>query len=180
MRSPLLVLPDWAAVKGKRKAHIQRVAALLDTWAGVMRVSRAERRRWLRAAALHDALKDAPVDVLRELAAPHLGPPGLWHGPAAARQAELAGETDTGVLSAVRYHSVGHASWDRVGRMLYLADYLEPGRRFGGDRRATRVRRVPRDPDGVLQEVACERIARGLADGWPLLPETVGFWNDLV
>lgn len=172
-------LPAWAQVTAGRRAHIRRVTALLEAWADALGVAPGERARWRRAAALHDALKDAPPETIARLAAPRLGPPSLWHGPAAARRAERDGERDPGVLDAIRYHSVGYAGWDRVGRMLYLADYLEPGRRFEPDARRGWVTRVPEAPDAVLREVACARIAHGLRRGWPLLPETVAFWNAL-
>lgn len=145
-----------------------------------MGVSSRERRRWLRAAWLHDALKDAPTRAVRVLAGAAWGAPSLWHGPAAAARAARAGERDRGVLDAVRYHSVGYARWDSVGRMLYLADYLDPGRRHHDRRLARLAARVPADPDGMLRLVAAERIARGIADGWPLLPETVAFWNQIL
>ena len=173
-------LPPWAVVTAKRRQHIERVARLLAEWGGVMGVSAREQRRWLRAAWMHDALKDAPRGVQRKLAAPFDGPPPLWHGPAAARRAELDGERDRGVLDAVRYHSLGFAGWDRVGRMLYLADFLEDGRRHRDSARAAQADRVPEDPDGVLRDVARDRIAHGIRKGWPLFPETVAFWNALA
>jgi HD superfamily phosphohydrolase YqeK len=156
------------------------VAALLDDWARALGIPREERERWMRAAVFHDALKDAPAADIERLAEPHLGPPAIWHGPAAARRAEEDGERDAGVLAAVRYHSVGYARWDAVGRMLYLADYLDPGRGFDSDQRREWLVRVPADPAAVLREVARARITRGLAKGWPLLAETVAFWNALA
>lgn len=176
----LVELPEWAQVTARRRGHIGRVAALLAEWAGALGVGAGERARWLRAAALHDALKDAPAERIAALARPRLGPPGLWHGPAAAVRAEQDGEDDHGVLDAVRYHSVGYAGWDRVGRMLYLADFLEPGRRFARNARGAWLARVPEDPDGALREVACARIVGGLRRGWQLLDETVAFWNALT
>jgi len=98
----------------------------------------------------------------------------------AADRAAREGETDPGVLDAVRYHSLGSARWDDVGRMLYLADYLEPGRGFDGAERAALAARVPRERDAVLIEVARRRITRALGAGWPAPPETVEFWNSLV
>jgi HD superfamily phosphohydrolase YqeK len=172
-------LPDWAVVTGKRRRHIESVVALLEQWAQEMHVSPRERNRWLRAAWLHDALKDAPPRTIRRLAAPAFGPPSVWHGQAAARRAAIGGERDRGVLDAVRYHSVGYAGWDRVGRMLYLADFLEGERRHHDARRRRQARRVPTEPDAVLREVAGDRIAHGLARRWPLLAETVAFWNGL-
>jgi 2-amino-4-hydroxy-6-hydroxymethyldihydropteridine diphosphokinase len=178
--SRLVVLPDWAQVGDKRLAHIERVAELVGAWAEAMHVDNGERERWLRAVSLHDALKDGPSDLLSELAPDSWDADGLRHGPAAAAMAARAGERDQGVLDAVRYHSVGCADWDAVGRMLYLADFLEPGRRKAGEDREALVQRVPDDPRGVLWEVARRRLLLTVSAGHPLLHETVAFWNDLV
>jgi len=162
------MLPSWAQVSPKRREHIERVAGLLGAWADAMRIGGIERTRWLKAAYLHDALRDAPLTDQ------------LAHGPAAADRAVLDGETDQGVLDAVRYHTVGHAGWDDVGRMLYLADFLEPGRKFAADERRALALRVPHERDAVLKEVVRWRIEWVLRSGWPLAPETVGLWNALA
>jgi HD superfamily phosphohydrolase YqeK len=161
-------LPGWAQVSPERRAHVGRVAALLGEWAAALRVPAAERERWLRAAWLHDALRDAPHADL------------LAHGPAAADRAAAEGEGDQGVLDAVRYHTVGFAGWDDAGRMLYLADFLEPGRDFDPDERRALAARVPSERDAVLREVARRRVTWVLSSGWRLLPETVAFWNQLA
>lgn len=171
-------LPAWAEVSPERLAHVERVAALAGQWAARMSVPEAERRRWLRAVWLHDALRDGAA--LDRWAPDAPGPPELRHGPASAACAEAEGERDRGVLNAVRYHSVGYAGWDMVGRVLYCADYLEPGRPFEREHRAELAARFPSDPAGVLAEVAAERIAHVVRSGWPLLDSTVGFWNSLV
>jgi HD superfamily phosphohydrolase YqeK len=163
-------LPPWAQVSPQRRAHIERVVALLDAWATAMDVPARERERWLRAGWLHDALRDAP---LRDR---------LAHGPAAADRAAAEGERDRGVLDAVRHHTLGYAGWDDVGRMLYLADFLEPGREASGARsdRAELAARVPQDRDGVLREIARRRLEWVLRSDWPLPVETVAFWNSVV
>src|SRR5438067_13837077 len=109
-------LPDWAQVTPERRAHIERVVALLNQWATAMHVPAAERDRWLRAAWLHDALRDSPFDD------------PTAHEPAAAERAVDTGERDQGVLDAIRYHTVSSAGRDDVGKMLSLADFLETGR----------------------------------------------------
>jgi len=161
-------LPAWAQVSPERRAHIERVVALLSGWADAMHVDSTERDRWLRAGWLHDALRDAP-----------LGDP-LGHGIVAASLAAQNGEQDQGVLSAVRYHTFGFGGWDDVGRMLYLADFLEPGRDFASAERAELARRVPTERDAVLREVARRRLEWAVRSGWQLSDETVGFWNQLV
>jgi HD superfamily phosphohydrolase YqeK len=160
-------LPAWAVASPERRAHVARVAQLLETWAAAMRVPDSERDRWVRAAYLHDALRDAPLHSKRA------------HGPAAAERAAREGERDRGVLDAVRYHTIGYAGWDDVGRMLYLADFLEPGRTPDPERDALAAR-VPHERDAVLKEVARRRVLWVLQSDWELPPETVDFWNSLV
>ncbi len=161
-------LPQWAQASPERRAHIERVVALLKSWADAMHVDPREQGRWLRAGWLHDALRDAPF------------PDPLAHGPAAADRAAADGERDRGVLDAVRFHTIGSPDWDDVGRMLYLADFLEPGRDGIAPDRADLVRRVPIERDAVLREVARRRIEWMVRSGWPLPAATVAFWNQLV
>jgi len=167
-RKPALRLPAWAQVRRKRHAHIRRVAALVEEWAEAMQGSQRERRRGLTAVWLHDALRDARL------------PAGASHGAAAAERAAQDGEADRGVLDAVRYHSVGYADWDDVGKMLYLADYLEPGRRGRQKERGKLAERVPRERDDVLREVVARDMEERLRDGRPIDPLTIAFWNSLT
>lgn len=177
---PELRLPPWAIVSPKRLEHIKRVAVLVSSWADAMGISPSERYRWLRAVWLHDALRDAPEADLEKWASSVPGPTELRHGPASAARAKAEGEVDRGVLDAVRYHSLGLAEWDMVGRSLYCGDYLEPGRTRDRDQRAGLAARFPSDPSGVMREVARERVARLVASGWTLPEPTVRFWNSLV
>lgn len=171
-------LPLWATVTAARLEHIARVAELVSTWAEEMGVPDNERNRWLRAVWLHDAMKDAAQAELEQWAPSATGADALRHGPAAAARAKAEGETDRGVLDAVRYHSMGLAEWDMVGRALYCADYLEPGRN-PSDERAALAARYPTDASGVLRDVAQLRILRLIKSSWPLPEPTVRFWNSL-
>ena len=66
-----------------------------------------------------------------------------------------------------------------AGAVDYCADYLEPGRQFAREERAALASRFPRDPTGVLREVARARVRRMVESGWPLTDPTVRFWNSL-
>jgi 2-amino-4-hydroxy-6-hydroxymethyldihydropteridine diphosphokinase len=167
-------------VSPERLAHIERVAEMMARWAEEMGVPDSERNRWLRAVWLHDALRDASPEELERWAPSATGPVGLRHGPASAARAKAEGETDRGVLDAVRYHSMGLAEWDMVGRALYCADYLEPGRAHASAERAELARRFAADPGSVVREVARARIGHAVASGWPLPDPTVRFWNSLL
>jgi len=179
--SPLLrpTLPEWAVLSPERLAHVERVAALAVEWAEAMGVPDNERNRWLRAVWLHDALRDATEQELSAWAPSATGPVELRHGPAAAARAKAEGEADRGVLDAVRYHSVGLAEWDMVGRILYCADYLDPGRSFDRDRRAELAARLPAEMGAVIREVAQARMKYVIGKRWPLPEPSYRFWNTL-
>ncbi len=173
-------LPSWAVVSPARREHIERVAELAGRWALEMGMPDNERHRWLRAVWLHDALRDAAEEELKRWAPSTPGPSELRHGPASAARAKSEGETDRGVLDAVRYHSIGLAEWDMVGRMLYCADYLEPGRKHEREWRAELAARLPSQPALVLRQVARARVGHMVSSGRVLLEPTVRFWNSLV
>lgn len=170
-------LPVWARVGERRRAHIERVTALMLRWAGEMAVDDATAAAWRDAGRWHDALRDASEEELRALV-PQCGwPTELLHGPAAAARLASAGETRTGVLEAIRWHTIGHPGWDHTGRALYMADFLEPGRRFMRADRALLAGLVPRDFDGVFRHVVRLRLEWAVREGHEVHHETVALWN---
>jgi 2-amino-4-hydroxy-6-hydroxymethyldihydropteridine diphosphokinase len=172
-------LPAWAIVTDKRRAHIARVTALLDEWAIALRLPAAEREAWHDAGRYHDALRDADEPALRALAADASYTLPMLHGPAAAARLEAEGETRRSVLDAIRYHTVGWPGWDRTGRALYMADFLEPGRRFAREERARLASLVPAEFDQVFREVVRQRIQWAVREGKLLYPECVALWNQV-
>jgi len=176
---PEVELPAWAVASPRRRAHIARVNALALSWADAMRIDRSERDAWSDATRLHDALRDAGASELRALV-PHLDwPSSLLHGPAAATRLEQDGESRGAVLEAIFWHTVGNARWDRTGRVLYMADFLEPGRQFDREKRAQLAARVPGDFDGTFRDVVRMRLGDRAASGEPLRAETAALWESV-
>ena len=170
-------LPEWAVASPARREHMARVAALLAEWAEELSLSPADRTRWAAVGWLHDALRDAPPDELRrevpdELR--HLPGPAL-HGPAAAER--LRDGADPALLQAIRYHTIGHPSLDRLGKALYLADFLEPGRDFEIEWRKSLRARMPAEMDEVLLEVLGARLQHLVEVRKTIRPETAAFWS---
>lgn len=63
--------------------------------------------------------------------------PAIWHGLHAATwlqqdSAWKPGPDLDALVEAVRYHSTAEAGLGPLGRLLFVADYLEPGRAFEG------------------------------------------------
>lgn len=175
----MLGLPPWSRVTEKRAEHIQRVTNLLGAWAATMRLDPAEARAFMDAGLLHDALRDAPEQELRDITGDRTSPVGLLHGPAAAITLERSGETRRALLDAIRYHTVGHIGWERVGKALYMADFLEPGRKFSRHDRYFLSLQVPTNFDGVYRQVVRMRLEWTVREGNNIFPETVELWNAL-
>lgn len=175
-------LPPWAEAGEKRRAHMARVAALLDEWAAKLGLDEAERVRWRAAGWLHDALRDAPPERLRPLLSEPFRdlPAGYLHGPATAERLRAEGVDDTELLDAIRYHTLG---WDRLGTLglcLIAADFLEPGRVQRAEWRAALRARMPHELNAVMREVVRAKVERDLQAGEPVRPELLSLWNALV
>ncbi len=172
-------LPSWAVVTDKRRAHIARVVGLLRAWAEALALSPDDTQAWVDAGAWHDALRDADEATLRNATGDTVRPFGMLHGPAAALRFEALGETRREVIEAIRWHTVGQASWSRVGQALYMADFLEPGRSFMQADRAFLASCVPLTFDQVFRQVVRMRLEWAIREGKGLEPETVALWESV-
>lgn len=92
------------------------------------------------AALLHDYAKCFTEDELkqsitkfslpRELLQYHKE---LWHGPVGAMIAkEKYGIVDQTILNAIYYHTTGRENMGVLELIIFVADYIEPGRSFPG------------------------------------------------
>jgi 2-amino-4-hydroxy-6-hydroxymethyldihydropteridine diphosphokinase len=158
---------------------MERVADLLTSWSRELGLDEEAQLRWRAIGFLHDALREASPEELRGCVPPALRDlPGLvLHGPAAAERLRSAGVTDAEVLDAVAYHTIGAPSLGQLGRALYAADFLEPGRPFLPEWRASLRARMPWELDAVTREVLGARIRHLVEKGSELLPQTIAFWN---
>jgi 2-amino-4-hydroxy-6-hydroxymethyldihydropteridine diphosphokinase len=191
-------LPEWSQAGKSRRKHMGRVADVLESWAralphqkpgrggrkgGRSRSSSAdEPLRWRAAGFLHDVLRDGVPRELRKLGGRRLDrfADGVVHGPAAALRLRADGVEDEDFLRAVAYHTIGHPEFEALGRALYAADFLEPGRPYRRKwRKALRVR-MPDEAGSVVREVARAKMAKLFDDFQPLPEETREFWNVLV
>ncbi len=57
----------------------------------------------------------------------------LWHGPVASVQIEERYTvTDQEIKDAIFFHTTGRANMTMLDKIIFLADYIEPGRSFPG------------------------------------------------
>ena len=176
------VLPEWAVARKKRRAHMARVADLLREWGEIRCDDPLDVERWSAVGYLHDALRDADPHELRGVLSTPLDelPDEVIHGPAAADRLRLAGVTDEPLLTAIAFHSLGSPDFDDIGKALYVADFLEPGRKIQPSWRARLRSEMPGGLDAVAKAVVGKRIQFLVKKGRPVPLETLGLWNVLA
>lgn len=92
------------------------------------------------AALLHDYAKNHAIDELKHWIENSDLPKDLldyhselWHGPVGALILERDyGITDTDILSAIDCHTTGKVHMSKIDKIIFVADYIEPGRDFPG------------------------------------------------
>lgn len=175
-------LPDWAVVGPLRREHTIRVSLVLGSWAASLELSEGEALRWRAAGLLHDALRDEDPDVLRREVSPDLAdlPGAVLHGPAAAVRLRGLGVADEEVLDAVAWHTLGHPGLGRLGRAVYCADFLEPGRRDQRTWREGLRFRFPVDEGSVVRSVVQARTEHMESKEGELHPHTRAFRDEVL
>ncbi len=128
----------------KKRLHAKRYehsVLVMDTARKLAALHGADVQSAMRAGLLHDYAKNMSPEALR-LAAQELSVDldpvvsrhmMLAHGPVgAALIARDLGIADADILNAVRYHTYGRVGMSRLEKIIYLADFIEPGRKFKG------------------------------------------------
>lgn len=122
----------------KRYTHSIGVANTAARLAGMFN---GDIERAYLAGLMHDYARELTEEELLELTAKHnlstdgveLMQTSLLHGPVGAWLLEQEGLiTDQQVLNAIRWHTTGHPDMDQLARIVYISDYIEPGRNFPG------------------------------------------------
>ena len=165
---------------GARLAHVRDVVETVRTTAGAGGWPPAIVEGAIRAAWLHDVLRlEEPARLRRRIEDAGEEPdpwalahaPKLLHAQGAAVWASARGETDPGVLSAVRHHPTAHPDWGPVGLLLYVADFCEPGRPYADRLDTSRIRILAGHGDAGLAEAARRVLGLRLAHQLATSPE---------
>ncbi|MEK3890656.1 bis(5'-nucleosyl)-tetraphosphatase (symmetrical) YqeK [Bacillus sp. FSL K6-3431] len=124
-------------IAGPRYDHTLRV---LDTARELGKNVGVDVKKTEIAAVFHDYAKLLSIPELKvkvsdaredpRLLAYH---PELWHGPVAAQIVlDEFDISDKDILNAIRFHTTGRANMSMLEKVIFLADYIEPGRSFPG------------------------------------------------
>lgn len=168
-------------VSGDRLAHIMRV---VDTARALAIRHGAEVEKAAVAALLHDYARAVPSGDLLDMGRKRNlisdpveeGTPALLHGPVAAALLQEEGlVSDPDILAAIRWHTTGRAGMSLLERIIWVSDYVEPGRRFSG---ADEVRTLAQLDLDLAMLRGLEQTLRYVLDKrWLVHPASVQAYN---
>ena len=103
----------------------------------------------------------------------------LWHAPVGAYLVEQeAGITDREILDAIAYHTTGRIGMTLLEKVVYLADYIEPGRSFPG---VDEVRDIAKKSlDLAMVQAVRNSIVFLMNKKQAIYPDTFHTYNDLI
>lgn len=138
------------------------------------------------AGLVHDYAKQRPDAEYRQLIQQEKFDPdllnygnGIWHGVVGAYLIEKELQIhDTAILNAVRRHTIGAPEMTALDQILFVADFIEPGRDFPGIE-AAREAAYDSLAAGVRYEVA-NTLQFLLARQQKIYPKTIATYNAWV
>jgi predicted HD superfamily hydrolase involved in NAD metabolism len=138
------------------------------------------------AAIFHDYAKFRPKDEMKQIIIDEKMSPDLldhsselWHAPVGAFLVNKeAGISDGEILDAIKYHTTGRVGMTVLEKVVFLADYIEPGRIFPGVEEVREV--ATKDLDEAVAMALRNTIQFLVKKRQLLYPETVHTYNDVV
>lgn len=138
------------------------------------------------AALTHDYAKERPDDEFRLIIErdgynPELLEYGnaIWHGLVGADMVERElGITDEDILTAIRLHTTGAAEMSLLDKIIYVADYIEPNRKFPGVKEARELALI--DLDEAVAYETKHTLQHLIDQEQKIYPKTIETYNRWV
>lgn len=103
----------------------------------------------------------------------------IWHGLVGAYFVEHElGITDHDILEAIRLHTTGAPQMSLLSKIIYVADYIEPGRDFPGVEEARRLAVL--DLDQAVAFETKQTLQYLIGKNFPIYPKTIETYNQWV
>ncbi|MGL5381423.1 bis(5'-nucleosyl)-tetraphosphatase (symmetrical) YqeK [Clostridium sp.] len=137
---------DIEKIKGHIKEHLKEsrfihTLGVVETAVALARLNDVSEEKALVAALLHDVAKNMTINDMKkiinenkiELSFEEEQSPELWHSmvaPIISRK--VFNIEDEEILSAMRWHTTGKEGMSKLDKIIYVADMIEPNRKFPG------------------------------------------------
>lgn len=138
------------------------------------------------AAILHDVAKYADVEWMKGIVKEQKLDQRLldWnaeilHGPVGAWIAESEfGVQDDTILDAIRYHTTGRANMTKFEKIVYVADMIEPNRKFAGVEQLRKLAKV--NIDDAFRASVLHTLSFLVASEQAIYPVSIECYNSLM
>lgn len=103
----------------------------------------------------------------------------IWHGVVGAYLVEKElGITDPEILQAIRVHTTGAKEMSALDKVIYVADYIEPGRDFPGVEEARNI--ALKDLDEAVAYETAHTLQHLIEQKAKIYPKTIETYNQWV
>ncbi len=166
-----------------RFKHTMGVA---KTASELARIYSADIEKANTAGLLHDCSKEKSIDEMLDIISKNGGAvdyiskksSALLHGIAGAYFAKEIFYIDNEIFDAIRYHTTGKANMSLLTKIIYIADYIEPGRNFPG---VDNIRKIAfSNLDEAIIKACSNVIIHTVNKGGAVHPDTVDALNYLL
>nr|WP_106780042.1 bis(5'-nucleosyl)-tetraphosphatase (symmetrical) YqeK [Lysinibacillus timonensis] len=138
------------------------------------------------AAILHDIAKYSDENWMNQIIKEHNLETRLigWgseilHGPVGAWIAENEFKINNqDILNAIRFHTTGRAGMSKLEKIIYIADMIEPNRRFDGVDKLRK--KAEKDLDKAMRACIRHSIAFLVNSKQKIFPVSIECYNDLI
>lgn len=146
----------------------------------------SDRKKAELAAIFHDYAKYRPAEEMRRIILEEPLPkelldfhPELWHAPVGAVLVKKeVGIEDGEILNAIKFHTTGRPAMTLLEKIVFLADYIEPGRNFPG---VEKVRETAKDNlDLAVFQALQNTLIHLVGKGMSVYPDTIHTYNDFI
>ena len=167
-----------------KRARFEHTRGVVQTAGFLAKIHGVDPQRAALAAWLHDCAKGLDRGAMKALLAAsgadrhERALPALWHAPVGAYLARRDfGVKDPELLGAIRWHSTGHPGQTPLQKILFVSDFIEPGRPKWPELPALR-RLARRDLHAAWSQVLNEKLIDLLDRKRPLHPRSLAAYND--
>jgi predicted HD superfamily hydrolase involved in NAD metabolism len=186
LKNKLVKIKTWikANISPKRYEHIRGVAQTSRKLA--VRYGLPEDQVEL-ASWLHDCAKELSKDEMKnwikkglsQLDATEQKMPALWHPHAGASIALHRWKIkNPKILEAIRCHTLGSSTMSSLAQIVFVADFIEPGRDFEG---VSKVRIAAfKDLNQAVLMKCSMTISHLLSDNLKIHPRLLDTWNSFL
>ncbi|MCL6500976.1 MAG: bis(5'-nucleosyl)-tetraphosphatase (symmetrical) YqeK [Candidatus Pacearchaeota archaeon] len=164
----------------------QHTLGVMETAIALAKQYGVDEKKAELAAIFHDYAKFRPKEEMKRIILEQNMPNDLllhntelWHAPVGAYLVQTeVGINDEDILNAIRYHTSGRSDMTLLEKIIYIADYIEPGRIFPG---VEEVRELAKhDLDEALIQALKNTIQFLLKKNQPIYPTTIDTYNALM